>query len=206
MKTRGEIMEYESLPLILQRYSIEEKINICQKYSRKVMTPTGMSFGKKLAVNPLPWELETFLLCSIKAKEWSYKNFQNKNIFQFNKIINCIRNYQHPVLWKYAGNIKFAELAMIAMGALQFEMQEYNIYKLYRYSYYFNFSNKKIDMSVEFENKFGCKYSELSNLGFTMWMLFAVDIETSTKLLTYVANQYPMAMQNLIITNASNIR
>lgn len=62
-------MEYGKLLQILKRYSFSEKMSILQKYSKLLMSPTGLIEMNKLIELPLPWELETFLLFSIKSKE-----------------------------------------------------------------------------------------------------------------------------------------
>ena len=65
-------------------------------------------------------------------------------------MINCIKEHQHPTLVNKIGTIEFADFLLIALGSTQFDIQTYNIYKYYRYNYFFTYVSDKIDMKKEY--------------------------------------------------------
>lgn len=140
-------MRYDKLPLVLKRYSFDEKMRVLQYYSRQLMNINVVKLDNN---KPMAWELETFLLLSIKADEYQHKNFKGKNINEFFKIINCIKEYQHPILLSKLDSPQFADFLFIALGSTQFDIQSFNIYKYYRYNYFFNYADKDINMKSEF--------------------------------------------------------
>lgn len=126
-------MKYDRLPVILKRYLFDEKMRVLQYYSKQIMDINGIKLKNE---QPMAWELETFLLFAVKADEYQTKYFRGKNINQSIKMINCIKNYQHPVLTSKVNTIKFADFLLIALGSIQFDLQSFNIYKYYRYNYF----------------------------------------------------------------------
>ena len=117
---------------------------------------------------PMAWELETFLLFAVKVDEYNDNNFKGKNINKFIEIINCIKDHQHPILLNKIGTIDFANFLLIALGSIQFDIQTYNIYKFYRYNYFFTYVSDKINMKQEFYKKFGVDYNYFLELGSTL--------------------------------------
>ena len=128
-------MNYNKLPIIMRRYDFEEKMRVLQFYSRNFMTVTGIEI---VPSQPHPWDLETFLLFATKYPEYQKKNFKGKNINAFIEIINSIREHQHPKILEYSGNIALLDLVLISHGSTQFDIQSYNIYKFYMFSYIYN--------------------------------------------------------------------
>lgn len=166
-------MEYNKLPQVLKRYSFDEKMSVLQKHSKLLMSPTGLIETDKLRGHALPWELETFLLFSIESKEWKNDNFSGDNEKKFINAINAIRNYTHPILEQVKGTLSFVDRLMIAFKAIQFDIQEYYPYKLYRYNYYFSFSNEKVDMPKLFQSKFHCEYNDFIVFSQFLWLIFS---------------------------------
>ena len=178
------MIEFSRILNILRRYPLLEEINICQKYSYKIMNPTGININS--ITNPRPWELETFLLLSIKADpHWGKNDFRGKNEKIFFKIINEIKDHKHP-FWEQIEFNDFSDenfnFIMISNGNVQFDIQEYFLYKMYRFNYFFNFHNKNIDMQENFYDKFGTDYNRFLELGMLIWIFNSPDIPYSKKL------------------------
>ena len=131
-------MDYERLPVILKRYSFIEKMRVLQYYSKQIMNINGIELTSG---QPMAWELETFLLFAVKADEYNDNDFKGKNINKFIEMINCIKEHQHPTLVNKIGTIEFADFLLIALGSTQFDIQTYNIYKYYRYNYFFTYDS-----------------------------------------------------------------
>ena len=138
-------MKYDRLPVILKRYLFDEKMRVLQYFSKQIMDINGIKLKNE---QPMAWELETFLLFAVKADEYQTKDFRGKNINQFIKMINCIKNYQHPVLTSKVNTIKFADFLLIALGSIQFDLQSFNIYKYYRYNYFFHQISLNLQLMV----------------------------------------------------------
>ena len=205
-----EVYEYEQIPRILKRFSFDEKVKICQYYSRQLMDIQGLNI---LSISskglPLPWELETFFLFSVAFKEWRNDRFcHNQKIFP--RIINTIRNYDHPLLkemiQKGNSSTTFADNLMMALSAIQFDSQEFYPYKLYRYNYYFSFRNDKIDMPQLFQKKFGCTYSDFLVFGQFLWILFSLhNINFSKKLVDFTIERFKPLILQLSLTREEYI-
>ena len=58
----------------------------------------GIVGPEELHNRALPWELETFLMLSVKSIEWKDDDFSGKNFKKFIEIINCIKDFQHASL------------------------------------------------------------------------------------------------------------
>ncbi len=198
-------MNYYDLSRILKRFSFDEKINICHKYSRQIMSLNGINNLDLLSKKVLPWELETFLLLSIKANEWDSKSFFEKDNY-FRKIIQTIRDFQHPKLSKYEGNLDYINHYVIVTGLTQFEIQHPYQYKLYRYWNIFSFVTEKINIPEIFFKKFGCDYREFAKLGYFLWVLLSPEIKNSEEIIISVIKKYPVAFQQLVITRADYIK
>ena len=148
--------------------------------------------------NVAPWELETFLLFSLKSYEYSNKDFKGKNINQFVNIINCIKNYEHPVITKLKGDPSISDLIMMALGLIQFDLQEYNIYKYYRYNWFFNYKTAKFDLQKVFFEKFNCIYYEFVCLGFLLNILYSTDKKISSDVINFIIKKYEQPFFNLL--------
>lgn len=192
-------MEYERLPIVLKRYNFEEKMRVLQYYSKNIMDLQGI---KLVNEQPQPWELETLLLFSTKAIEYQNKDFKDKNINYFINMINCIKDYQHPALSNYVGNIKFADLIMICYGSIQFDLQSYNVYKYYRYNYLFSYQDNTINMPKEFFNKFGISYQTFLELGFNLSIFCSLKINLDPKILKYIVLKYVSATNLLTLSRS----
>lgn len=63
------------------------------------------------------------------------------------------------------------DLFMIGTALTQFDIQEFWLYRLYRYNYFFEFTTTKVNMPSEFINKFGCQFNDFLRLGYFLHFL-----------------------------------
>lgn len=85
-----ETNELTELITKLKRYSFESKMEKCQKYSEEHLDFFVINISDDMDKIPLPWELETFTVLSIQAKEW--RNNELDEVV-FRKAINTIRDF-----------------------------------------------------------------------------------------------------------------
>lgn len=180
-------MDYERLPVILKRYSFIEKMRVLQYYSKQIMNINGIELTSG---QPMAWELETFLLFAVKADEYNDNDFKGKNINKFIEMINCIKEHQHPTLVNKIGTIEFADFLLIALGSTQFDIQTYNIYKYYRYNYFFTYVSDKIDMKKEFYKKFNVDYNSFLELGSILSFFCSLKVNLDPQILRYIILKY----------------
>lgn len=195
-------IDYLDICRILKRYSFDEKMRISNHYSRQVININGDIEVDRMLDKIHPWELETFILMSIRATpEYNHGDFQGKNLNKFLKIINAIRAYEHPKLSSKHDSIHFGEHFMVATGLIQFDIQESKHYKMYRYNYIFNFVNDNVNMTQEFLNKFGTEYREFLDFGSYMIFLFGSHLRFNGDVVNYLANvMFPNAFHELSIS------
>lgn len=196
-------MEYNKLGTVLKRFSFEEKMRIAQVYSRKTFTSKGIVDVNTLREIPTPWELETFVLFSIKATEWKNDDFKGKNERKFEQIINCIRNENPPVMELSDGEELLTWL-FVTMASVQFEIQEHYPFKIFRFNFLFSYTNENIDMPSLFRNKFGCDYYEYSLLGHLLWTLFTTNTFTQALFAT-ITTRFAVPISHLILTRKNYI-
>lgn len=195
-------MNYYDIPRHLKRFKFDEKMRILHKFSLQLIDHSGNANIDKMMQNVYPWELETLLLFSIKSTpEYSKNDFEGKNINKFIEMVNGIRSFEHPLLERNFGSIKFADYIMVALGLSQFDIQEFLPYKYYRYTYIFNFTNDVLDMKSLFRSFYGTSYEDFRKLGTVLNLLNSIENITITQeVLDYVVlHECPNAYQNLTI-------
>lgn len=188
-------MKYDTIPIILKRYSFKEKMNILQMYSIKIMSINGVELKNDM---PLPWELEIFLLFSVEALEYQQKTFvKHNNVFI--DIINCIRNYIHPKISNCFDD-KLVDSISVTLKSTQIDIQSYNIYKYYRYDYFFNYVNDKVNMKDKFKNKFGVEYESFLKFGFLLSFVYSLNVKSYNNILNYINLKYCDVVTELTIS------
>lgn len=190
-------MEYNKLPAVLKRYLFDEKMRILQHYSKQIMNIKNIELN---ANQPMAWELETFLLFSVKACEYKFKDFKGKNANDFIQMINCIREYKHPILISNVGKTEFVEFLLIALGSTQFDIQTFSIYKYYRYNYFFNYVSDEINMKDEFYKKFKIDYELFLELGLILNIFCSLKVNLNPKILEYIMLKYSKVIKLLTIS------
>ena len=161
----------------------------CQKYSTYIMSSSKLDFiNKPNAI--YPWELEVFAEFSLFADApRAKKSLQMDGEGEFIKIINIIRNYQHPFL-RQQKNLNFANSFVMITGLQQFKSQENILDRLYRYNYFWSFSNEKIDMPNIFANHFnGITYSRFRELGALIFFYASLNQPTGD-IIRYLVLKY----------------
>lgn len=207
MLNHNESIEYKKLIKILKRYSFDEKMRVCNVYSKKIINIQGkMKIGSDILGQIYPWELETFLLIAIKTTpEYAQGNFKGKNIRQFIKMINGIRDFRHPKLEEKRNGDSFVEYLLSSISLLQLEIQKENLYKLYRYNYIFNFSNKAIDIKKVFKELFKTEYEDYINFAISLTILLHIESNKNYNNFPEIyellyTKKFPVVLNTLIIT------
>lgn len=162
----------------LRQYPFIEKMSICQNCATQLMNVIELSLFDVPNV-VYPWELEVFAEFALFADgDTVTKSFNDNNGAEFIDIINFIRNYEHPFL-KTQKDMNFVNSFIMATSLQQFRFQENIVYRLYRYNYFWNFSNNTVNMQNVFSQKFGgINYSEFKELAELIF--FFASIKTNT--------------------------
>lgn len=198
-------MEYEKILTILRRYSFAEKMKIAHKYSAAIMSPAGLIDVSKLRGRPLPWDIETFVMFAVMANEWNCKEFQGKNEKIFIDIINTIFNHTHSRLEEMGETEAFVDWFMITTGAVQFDLQEYYPYRLYRFNYYFSFVNEAINMPELFFQKYGCNYWDFAVFAQFLWIAESSGQILSQNIYDYWISRHLKVASELCISRENYI-
>ena len=156
--TVAETIDYMKLPTILKRYKFEDKMRYAEEYSRMIMQPDVQCDPGKIRKLILPWELECYVMLSVKASEWKFDDLSQT---EFLRIMNSIRQVKHPKLQIKTGSEKFAQWLIMVLAATQFDYEESYWNKIFRFSYYFSYVGDGINMPEEFKRKFGIEYQNI---------------------------------------------
>ncbi|MGS2778350.1 hypothetical protein ACVBAX_13370 [Robertmurraya sp. GLU-23] len=196
-------MDFKRIPVVLKRYSFDAKMHKCQSHSKKLMTLNGLVNADKLRSMALPWDLETFALFStITLGEYSNADFEDRRgDRQFVEIISALKEYMPPKLEEAmdSNSNSFLDYFMIVTGLNQFQIQENIPYKVFRYSYIFNFINDNVDMNKHFIEKFGCGFEDFIKFGFIIQFLFSNESINHVSLYNYVIERYRHIVETLTI-------
>lgn len=185
----GRRYSLETIIKKLKEYPFVEKMGFCQKYATYIMEPSQLNFIEK--TNAIyPWELEIFAEFSLFADaNYATKSIKTDKESEFIKIINVIRNYQHPFL-KARTNMDFANAFIMVTGLQQFKPQENILDRLYRYNYFWNFINDKINMPKVFTDNFqGLTYSNFLELGVLIFFYASLNYPTA-KIIRYLVAKH----------------
>lgn len=190
-------IEYSRLPAMLKRYKLQDKMRYAETYSRQLMYRNVRNNPAKLREGILPWELESFVLLSIKAEEWTHNDLEQRRFIQ---IINGIRNAEHPVLVKKEENEQFAKWLVMVLAATQFDYEESFWHKMYRVSYYFSYVSGAIDMSKEFQMKFDTDYQKVLTFSLALWIIYISEIKDINFCKSKLIEQCPKEVELLTIS------
>lgn len=177
-------MDYTKIVTVLKRYSFESKMQVSEHLSRYLLDGAVIDSDKISMGEVSPWEAELFAMLSIHAVEWQKNQFADKRGARLlNNIINAIRAYIPPKLLKYKETGEIADKFLMVALQLQSPSQIPIFFKLYRYSYYYAFSNEQINMPGIFKEKTGCNHKKLVNIALCIWLLYnCTSIESRAKL------------------------
>lgn len=194
-------MDYNDISKYLKRYSFSSKMGISQKYSRKIITPMGIIPIEEMSKGILPWELETFVLFAVEAEEYNDEDIFVKNESRFLETVNAIRARKQTDDLKMSGTKNLVAEMLIRYGLTQFELQEHQDYKYFRYHYFFNYQSEEdgVDIKKEFMEKFGVEYNKIMLLGIA-FNISLCSKDTSTWMINFIADYYGNALNPLSIT------
>lgn len=157
----------------LERYTFDSKMIFCQKYSNRLMSCSEVDMNLAVQENVMPWELEVLALFSVVYDSDNAQSVFNEKIF--GEMITKIRNFWHPELIIAEKNGMYTEAYMMISMLHQFPIQGEILKKLFRYNYFFNFHNDKINMMPKFKDKFNINYEELELFGFIFFIVMSKD-------------------------------
>ena len=149
-------MTYNDITKVLSNTSFESKMVLAFYASIETMDINGQKESEILQTILLPDEIETFVLLSIVAAEYKdYRMTEN----QFIDVMSAIRAYQPPERYEYKG-LEFHKWILPTIGAVQFESQQYSVFRLYRHHCLFSFLNESVNVEMEFKKKFKESFDE----------------------------------------------
>ena len=190
-------MNYDEIYRPLSRTSFASKMGRAFYASIETMSQNGQIESDILRTKLLPEEIETFVLNSVVANEYSDRVMTDK---QFIEVMNAIRNYQPP---EYYEKLKKDHLKWIlpTIGAVQFESQEYSYFRLYRHHCLFSFMNEHVDVDGEFRKKFDHSFDEYAAIVMTIQVLLAQKSLFANKdYLEKLNLRAPWFFENLMLT------
>ena len=190
-------MNYREIYKPLSRTSFASKMYYAFSSSINTMSTTGQVERDDLRTKFLPDEIETFVMNCISTKEYSYRDMTDK---QFIDVMNAIRSFQPP---EHYERLKTEGLKWVlpTIGAVQFESQQYSIFRLYRHSCLFSFVNKVVDVSKEFKKKFDRSFDEYAAIVFSFHMLLAEkEIKAFSDYWNKILVHEPWFVKNLKLT------
>ncbi len=154
-------MTLDGIIEILKNYCFDNKMELCYKLClAEYRKYKNKKFGE---VFVYPHELEVFAVLSILAKYENEKKLIDGDFMPvFNEMINLIKKFVPPA---YKLGIKNIRYYVSNLQINQFSLQEDYFINFYRYNYFFNFCNNRIDMKSEFFKKFDVNYDEVLSLG-----------------------------------------
>ena len=153
---------------VLQRYSFESKMALCQYYSLKIMDCSRINLEKEI----LPWYLEIIVLLSVNYGSWKEDTIDRDT---FIKLLNNLHSINF--LEEVPKEDIFKKFFLIA-AATQFRLQRGIFIELYRYHYYFSYDNDEFNLKKEFYKKFGCDYLDFCLFSYGIWTMFVVKKES----------------------------
>ena len=162
-------MNYNDIYRPLSRTSFSSKMAKAFYASIATMSANGQVDPERMIALWLPDEIETFVLNSIVAKEYDDESMTDK---QFIDVMNAIRNYQPPEQYERLQSDQL-KWVLPTIGAVQFESQQYAIFRLYRHHCLFSFSNENIDVDKAFREKFNNSYDEYAAIVYTIQMVLS---------------------------------
>lgn len=162
-------MNYNDIYRPLSRTSFSSKMAKAFYASIATMSANGQVDPERMIALWLPDEIETFVLNSIVAKEYDDESMTDK---QFIDVMNAIRKYQPPEQYERLQSDQL-KWVLPTIGAVQFESQQYAIFRLYRHHCLFSFSNENIDVDKAFREKFNKSYDEYAAIVYTIQMVLS---------------------------------
>ena len=202
--------EYERLPILMKRYSFEEKMRIAHLHSS-----AAILFNQKIRKDEtivFPWCVETFVMLAIEAKEYSDGNFQGKNSKKAIKMFNEIWAATSEILRRPCGRFGFMDVFLPSTLLTQSKSQEIDwIYK-YRYWYAFGHNFDSLPLKDIFEERMEGTYEEYLLFGEILMVVFLARAENKNitiprKVLKYIFyERFPRITMQMMISRDDYIQ
>lgn len=210
-KENDQYRQYKNLPILLKRFSFEEKMGIATVYSSHAIL-----FGRKLRkehdhTGVLPWCLETFVMLAMEAIEYSDGDFRGKNENKFIKMYNAIWEASAVVSKVPCGRFGFLDVFMAVTALNQFHVQESPWIRQYRYWCIFNDNASPVNLKTMFKQKMGTDYEDFLLLGSILQVLFIAQANNKNVIIPQKALHYllcvrfPEATKHLKVTRTEYI-
>lgn len=190
---------YDQLPRLLKRFSFAEKMRIANKYSSQWLEYRKQDLQGKC----LPWCLETFVMLSVESKEYSDNGFNGNNECKFITMYNAIFNATGDPLKSYSGEFSMKDIFIATTSSVQFDIQECQEIKLYRYWTLFNDDKhllnedavrksgaKPLYLKDIFHDKFGTYYRDYCLLGYIIKRLTILEAKNVKMTIPQKAYEY----------------
>jgi len=159
----------------LGNFSFESKMLASQIYSSRIMNSSEVDMHLAYKENIMPWEIEIFTAYSVIYNfDNTVKEIDSKS---FADAITYIRNYWDDAWNELKHSGTYAEAFMIRTAVQQFPVQGVFLQKLFRYNYFFNFVNDRVDMKSEFISKFSTNYRDFEITAFIVFLTFSRGID-----------------------------
>lgn len=194
-KSNDQYCQYENLPILLKRFSFEEKMGIATIYSSHAIL-----FGQKLRKASdrsgiLPWCIETFVMLAMEAKEYTDGNFRGRNEKKFVKMCNAIWESSAVVSRIPSGRFDFFDFFMAVTALNQFHMQESPWIRQYRYWRIFNDNSAPVYLETTFKQKMGTDYEDFLLLGYILQVLFIAQANNKNVIIPQRALHYLLCVR-----------
>lgn len=210
-KENDQYCHYENLPILLKRFSFEEKIGIATMYSSHAILFSQKIRKSNDRTGVLPWCLETFVMLAMEAREYTDGNFRGKNEKKFIKMCNAIWDATSVVSRMPSGRFDFFDFFMAVTALNQFHMQESPWIRQYRYWRIFNDNAAPVQLETVFKQKFGTGYEDFLLLGHVLQVLFVAqanneNVTIPQKALHYLLRvRFSVAAMHLKISRAEYV-
>ena len=190
-------MDYSEINKPISNTSFASKMSRAFYASVKTMCINGQVDPVVQRTLFLPDEIETFVLNSVVAQERDNCDMTDK---QFLDVMNAIRNYQPPEFYEKLEKDRFKWI-LPTIGAVQFESQQYILFKLYRHHFIYTFVNKNVDVGEEFQRKFEVDFDKYASLVYIFHLVLAQrKISIFKNVLKKTCSKAPWFINNLIIS------
>lgn len=210
-KENDQYCQYKNLPILLKRFSFEEKMGIATIYSSHAIL-FSQNFRKNSdRTGVLPWCIETFVMLAMEAKEYTDGNFRGRNEKKFIKMCNAIWDASAVVSRMPSSRFDFFDFFMAVTALNQFHMQESPWIRQYRYWRIFNDNAEPVHLKNVFKQRFGTGYEDFMLLGHVLQVLFVAQannekVTIPQKALHYLlCVRFPVAALHLKVTRAEYI-
>lgn len=202
--------EYERLPVLLKRFSFEQKMHVAHIYSSQ-----GIMFNRNIRTNRtmiLPWCVETFVMLSMEAEEYSNGDFKGKNEKKAVKMINAIWRATSEVLKRACGRFEFMDVFLPMTLLTQYKCQEIDWILKYRYWYILGHNFDQISLKDIFEEKMGAPYEEFLMFGEILEAIFLAQADNKNvtiprEVLEYIfVQRFPLIADRMTISRENYVK